>query len=87
MLDIKILGTGCADCLRLEQLVFEGLAALGIRDGRVELITEPHLIDYGLLGDRAPGLLINDRLAWAGSVPDRDQLLEWLRAARPAEAA
>ncbi len=81
MLDIKVLGTGCAGCVKLEQLVIETLKALDIRDARVELITEQRMIDYGLLGDRAPGLVINGRLAWAGSVPTQEQVSGWLKAA------
>jgi hypothetical protein len=81
MLDIEVLGTGCAGCLKMEQTVMEALQALGIRDAQVELVTGQRMIDYGLLGDRAPGLLINGKLAWAGSVPTREQVTEWLRQA------
>lgn len=81
MLEIKVLGTGCAACLKTQQLVIDVLQALNVRDARVELVTEERTIEYGLLADRAPGLLINGKLAWAGSVPDRAQLTEWLQAA------
>ncbi len=81
MLDIKVLGTGCAGCLKMEQLVIEALQSLGIREAKVELVTEQRMIDYGLLGDRAPGLLINGKLAWAGSVPTKEQVTEWLQRA------
>jgi hypothetical protein len=87
MLDIKVLGTGCAGCVKMEQLVIETLDLLGVREARVELVTEQRMIDYGLLGDRAPGLLINGRLAWAGSVPTKEQVSEWLRAALAPQAA
>jgi hypothetical protein len=79
MLEVKVLGTGCAGCLKMEQLVIEVLESLGVRDARVELVTEERMIEYGLLGDRAPGLLINGKLAWAGSVPTKEQVGEWLR--------
>jgi len=81
MLDIKVLGTGCAGCLKMEQTVLEALEALGVRDAKVELVTEERMIEYGLLGDRAPGLLINGKLAWAGSVPAKEQVTEWLQQA------
>ena len=81
MLDIKVLGTGCAGCLKVEQTVLEALEALGVRDAKVELVTEERMIEYGLLGDRAPGLLVNGKLAWAGSVPTKEQVTEWLRRA------
>src|SRR5574341_2337423 len=78
MLEIKVLGTGCAECLKLEQMVIDVLLELGIHDAHVELVTEQRMIDYGLLADRAPGLLIDGHLTWAGSVPAREQVLEWI---------
>ena len=49
MLDIKVLGTGCAGCLKLEQLVIEVLQALGVRDAQVELVTDERVIEYDLI--------------------------------------
>lgn len=79
MLEIKVLGTGCAGCLMMKERVIEALQALGVREAQVELVIDERLIDYGLLGDRAPGLLINGRLAWAGSVPTQAQITAWLQ--------
>ena len=79
MLDIKVLGTGCVGCLKMEQLVIEALESLGVLDAKVELVAEQRMIEHGLLGDRAPGLLVNGKLAWAGSVPAKEQVIEWLR--------
>ncbi|HLF02732.1 MAG TPA: thioredoxin family protein [Anaerolineales bacterium] len=81
MLEIKVLGTGCAGCLKMEQLVIEVLRTLDVKDATVELVTEERMIEYGLIGDRAPGLLINGKLAWAGSVPTKEQIVEWLQPA------
>ena len=81
MLAIKILGTGCAGCLKMERNVVAALLELGIRDAAVEQVTEQRMIEYGLHADRAPGLLINDYLAWSGSVPSVDQVKEWLQEA------
>jgi len=87
MLDIKVLGTGCAGCLKMEQIVIEALQVLGIQEAKVELVTEQRMIDYGLRGDRAPGLLINGKLAWAGSVPTKRQVMDWLKQALVATVA
>lgn len=78
MINIKVLGTGCAECLKMEQIVIEALQTLHMREATVEPITEQRMIDYGLKGDRPPGLLINGKLAWAGSVPDKEQVMVWL---------
>lgn len=40
------------------------------------------MIEYGLLGDQAPGLVINGRLAWAGSAPSKAQVMTWLKVAK-----
>jgi len=79
MLDIKVLGTGCAGCLKLEQVVIDALQALGVRDANVELVTDERVIEYDLMGDQLPGLMINGKLAWAGSVPTKEQVTEWLQ--------
>ena len=87
MLDIRVLGTGCAGCLKLEMMVIETLEALGAREAHIELVSDQRMMEYGLLGDRAPGLLINGKLTWAGSVPTPDQVKEWLGQALQSVAA
>lgn len=79
MLDIKVLGTGCAGCFKMEQIVIDVLQALSVRDANVELVTDERVIEYDLLGDQLPGLMINGKLAWAGSVPTKEQVTEWLQ--------
>ena len=55
----------------MEQPVVEVLQGLGIQDVKVERVAEQAMIEYGLLADRAPGLLLNGYLACAGSVSSR----------------
>lgn len=81
MLDIKVLGTGCAGCLKLEQLVIEALESLDVREANVELVTDERVIEYDLISDQTPGLVINGQLTWAGSVPTREQVSGWLQQA------
>lgn len=81
MVEIKVLGTGCAGCLKMEGVVCAALLDLGIHDATVEFITEQRMIEYGLLAEQAPGLLIDGYLAWAGSVPTKEQVMEWIQQA------
>jgi hypothetical protein len=84
MLEIKILGTACAGCERMRQVVIEALLGLSIREASVELVTEARMVEYGLLGNQAPGLIIDGYLAWAGSVPNLEQVMELIcRATTP----
>ena len=87
MLDIKVLGTGCVGCLKMEQLVVEALQALGVQDANVELVTDERVIEYDLIGDQLPGLMINGQLTWAGSVPTQEQVSDWLQHALAAATA
>ena len=81
MLDIKVLGTGCAGCFKMEQIVIDVLQGLGVRDANVELVTDERVIEYDLIGEQLPGLMLNGKLAWAGSVPTKEQVTEWVQPA------
>ena len=87
MLEVIVLGDGCAGCLKTEQAVIQSLQALGIREARLEREADPDRMEHLLLGDAPPGLLINGRLVWAGSVPNRAQVIEWLKQALDAVPA
>ena len=87
MLDIKVLGTGCAGCFKMEQIVIDVLQTLGVRDANVELVTDERVIEYDLISEQMPGLMINGQLTWGGSVPTKEQVSEWLRHALAAATA
>jgi len=87
MLKVIVLGDGCAGCLKTEQAVIEALQALGVREAHLEREADPDRMEHLLLGDAPPGLLINGRLVWAGSVPNRAQVIEWLKQALDAVPA
>lgn len=69
---IKVLGPGCANCKTLEHRTREAVEALHLR-ATVEKITNYHEIaSYGIL--RTPGLVIDEKVVLAGSVPKVDDL-------------
>ncbi len=88
MLNIKILGPGCANCFILEGLTIaslEFMAENGTQGLDLEDVTLQHLTQredfrqYNLLF--TPGLVVNDRLVCAGRVPSALEIREWLAAA------
>jgi hypothetical protein len=88
MLHLKILGPGCANCLKLEMLVMETLKEMGVRDATVEKIATPREMEHYLTGE-PPALVINDQLVWSdgNQLPTKTQIIEWIReviAAHPA---
>lgn len=78
-MNIKILRSGCHDCLRLELLVGQVLAELGIKTN-VRRVEDPRQIDrYLLVGP--PGLVINGELVSEGKLPTRKDVSFWITAA------
>ena len=75
---VEILGTGCHNCLILEDLINEVLRDLGRTDVEVIRNSDEHFIRRHMPLDEIPGLLIDGILASTREVPSRDTLREWL---------
>ncbi|MBN8464580.1 MAG: TM0996/MTH895 family glutaredoxin-like protein [Dechloromonas sp.] len=74
---IKILGSGCARCNRLEQLAREAVAELGI-DAEFEHVRDMEAImAYPIM--TTPALVVDEEVKVYGRIPSRDELLGWLR--------
>jgi len=79
MLNIKILGSGCANCQRLERNL-RALVARHNLELEIEKVTDyAEIMKWRILS--TPGLVVNGRLVSAGKVPNDQQLLEWLNQA------
>lgn len=79
MLTIKVLGPGCANCKRLEQLAQRAVASLGV-EANIEKVTDyGQIMGYGVLA--TPGLVINERVVVNGRVPSADEVAGWLNEA------
>lgn len=73
---IKILGPGCPNCHRLEQLVLETLSELRLAVD-VKLVKDVNEIAaHGVFG--TPALIINKEIKVMGKVPTREALKQWL---------
>ena len=76
MINIKVLGSGCANCRKVEQSVKEAVANLGV-EAQVEKVTDySEILDYGVLA--TPGLVINGKLVNSGRVPNVAEITSWL---------
>jgi len=73
---IKILGSGCANCVNLERVTREALAALGV-EATVEKVTDfPTIVGYGVMS--TPGLVVDEKVVLSGRVPTAAQVRELL---------
>jgi small redox-active disulfide protein 2 len=78
---IKVLGSGCANCVRLEANVKEALAASGIIDATVEKVTDyADIAAYGIMS--TPGLVVDERVLVSGRVPDASEVAQLIASAR-----
>jgi len=78
-MDIKVLGTGCPKCKRLEALVHEAIAETGV-NGDVSHVTDMNdIMTYDILS--TPGLVIDGEVVSSGRLPRRDEIAAWLKAA------
>ena len=67
MLTIKVLGSGCANCKRLEQLTKKVVDDLGV-DAEIVKVTDPtQYADYGVMA--TPGLVVNGETVSSGRIP------------------
>jgi len=73
-MEIKILGTGCANCKALEKAVINALAEMDIAANVEKVEDIQKIMSYGIM--RTPGLVINDKVVLAGRVPSTKELKE-----------
>ena len=79
MLEIKVLGPGCANCRKLEEIAREAVAQLGA-EAKIEKVTDVQaILAYDVL--KIPGLVINGKLVSSGRIPAPASVAEWIREA------
>lgn len=75
-MQIKVLGSGCANCHRLEERANEALDRLD-RAERAELVTDFMEIGrYGVMS--VPALVVDEQVVVSGRVPDVAELVSLL---------
>ncbi len=76
MTTVKILGTGCANCRKLEAVAREAAASAGI-DAEFTKVTDiDAILAYDVLS--TPGLVINDKVVSSGRIPSQNEIRQWL---------
>jgi len=83
MLQIKILGSGCMNCKRLEQEVKDALAGSTFEYEVIKVTDYGDMMAYGILS--TPGLVMNETLLSAGRIPKRQQIIDWANQFQAAE--
>lgn len=77
MLNIKILGSGCANCKRLEANARNVVESLAI-EAEIEKVTDrTEIMKWPILA--TPSLVINNKLVAAGRIPSEEEITGWLK--------
>lgn len=75
---IKILGSGCAKCNRLEQLTREVVLEQGLVANFEHVTAMDEIMAYPIM--TTPALVVDEVVKVAGRIPSKDEIAAWLKA-------
>ena len=76
MLIIKVLGSGCANCKRVEQIVHKVVDEMALQAEIIKVTEYPEIMKYNVMS--TPGLVINEKIVSTGRIPTPAEVTTWL---------
>ncbi len=76
MLTIKVLGSGCANCKRVEQIAHKVITDMGIEAEVIKVTDYAEIMAYNIMS--TPGLVINEKVVSTGRIPTPAEVTTWL---------
>ena len=76
MLTIKVLGSGCANCKRLEQIAHKVVDEMALEAEIIKVTDYKDIMAYNILS--TPGLVINEKVVSSGRIPTPAEVTTWL---------
>ncbi len=76
MLTIKVLGSGCANCKRVEQIVHKAVEEMAFHAEVIKVTEYPEIMRYNIMS--TPGLVINEKVVSTGRIPTPAEVTAWL---------
>ena len=76
MLTIKVLGAGCANCKRVEQIARKVVTEMSLEAEVIKVTDYKDIMAYNILS--TPGLAINENVVCSGRIPTPAEVTTWL---------
>ena len=76
MKDIKVLGSGCANCKTTLKLIEEVAQSRGVAVKLEKVEDMAAILGYGVIS--TPGVVIDGKVVHAGGIPDKKKIESWL---------
>jgi small redox-active disulfide protein 2 len=76
MLTIKVLGPGCANCNKVEEVTKRAVSEMGLEAEMIKITDYAEIMEYPILS--TPGLVINENLVCSGRIPTQAEATSWL---------
>ena len=78
MLVIKVLGSGCPNCKKLEAITRKAVETLAV-EAQIEKVTEyDKIMEYDVMS--TPGLVLNEKVVSSGRIPSEIEIINWITA-------
>jgi small redox-active disulfide protein 2 len=79
MLTIKVLGSGCANCKKLEALTRQAVSKLGLEAEVIKVTEYADIMKYNVMS--TPGLVVNEKVVSSGRIPSEAEITTFLTSA------
>ena len=79
MLTIKVLGSGCPNCKKVEAIAKQAAMGLGIEATFIKVTDYNDIMAYDILS--TPGLVIDEQVVCSGRIPTPAEVTTWLTTA------
>ncbi|HEX2987025.1 MAG TPA: thioredoxin family protein [Chloroflexota bacterium] len=77
-MEVKVLGKGCANCMKLEAMVHEVVKEKGLEVNLEHVRDEREIVTYGVM--KTPGLVVDGKVVSYGRIPSKEEIASWLSA-------
>jgi small redox-active disulfide protein 2 len=76
MLTIKILGSGCPNCKKVEAIARQAVGMMGMDAEFIKVTDYNQIMEYNIMS--TPGLVVNEEVVCAGRIPTPTEVSTWL---------